>query len=978
MKKLLFAAAGLLACVSVSAQYYSWGSDAASLRWRTIKTPDFKIVYPDTLEHVARRTQYYIEQARPYVSYGYRHPGLPGVPFVMHPENFIANGLTMWMPKRIDMLAIPDVENFSVPWYKHLAAHEYRHTVQYNNLNRGVIRVLSWFLGQQGSTVGLLFMPLWALEGDAVTTETQMTTYGRGLQPSFSMTYRAVGRDILSPRNRDKWFCGSYRDYVPDHYHLGYQLVSYSYDRYGDMLWSDILRYAVRNPYVFFTTHVGLKKYAQTSVRQLFVDTFTDLNDFWDMMPETTDSGRQISAPVGSYTSYNHPEYISDNRVLALKEDLAHAGRFVEVDVNDGREWLMKHTGLVSTRPVTDGRRVWWTEYRRSTLFDERVNSQLCYMDLDSGSKHAVRKRRNALYPAIAGDSLAWIEYRPDGRYLLAVSAADKPGKADRMSLLPVDTEIHGLAWDDMTQRYYVLVTDDSGMWIGRVVAGGELEPLTRAAYITLSNLRAADGRLYFGSIASGKDEVHMLDLRDTVQRRITSSRYGAFAPSPSADGRRVVMTQYDRNGYHLSEQQVDAKDYGTVEWSQVPVDVVNPARRRWDVINLDTVKYEPADSVELCGKYPSKRRSRIGLLFNIHSWMPVSIDVFEAIEEHTGSLNLGATLLSQNLLSNADGYVSYGWNRREGSMVFGGMRYDGLGVRLSVKGYYGGDQMVYSVRVPDGEGNYEHQAIPAKEKYWSLSAGASLPMVFDGGYHTRQLSLSTAWNYSNGLIANIDRLEFDKETGVATNLQEIGYSRGLHKMSFGISFSDQVRRAQRDFMPRWGYMLAADYTLNPTNRLFSDLVSLYGRVYTPGVARHHSLDVAAAYQTSVGKMSDGRRKLFGYKSARLIPAGYMSSDIVSDGYFAVSAMYRLPLCYPDGGIPGVVYFKRIRLGAGFDFARFNSGGKVKRLYSYGLEAAFDVNFLRMPAAGTTPVTVTVFRTDRGKFSVQAGLGLPF
>ncbi len=119
-----------------------------------------------------------------------------------------------------------------MPWCKQLVAHEYRHAVQYNNLNRGFIRALSYVLGQQGSTIGLLCMPIWAMEGDAVMSETAMSSFGRGLQPSFSLAYRAMDNIGRDRRNLDRWFCGSYRSHVPDQYELGYQICSYSYARF--------------------------------------------------------------------------------------------------------------------------------------------------------------------------------------------------------------------------------------------------------------------------------------------------------------------------------------------------------------------------------------------------------------------------------------------------------------------------------------------------------------------------------------------------------------------------------------------------------------------------------------------------------------------------------------------------------------------------------------------------------------------------
>ena len=968
----------LVICRPASAQYYSWGADAPSFRWKSIGGDSYRVIYPDTLGHVAHRAAYYISAVQPSISYGFRFGAIPDMPFVIHPENFESNGLTMWLPKRIEYLAIPAESDYAMPWYKHLAAHEYRHAVQYNNLNRGVVRVLSWFLGQQGATVGLLFMPLWALEGDATLFETQVSTYGRGLQPSFTLTYRALGPELLSRRNPDKWFCGSYRDYVPNHYNLGYQLVSYSYERYGDNLWSEIGRYGVRNPYVFFTVHTALKKYAGTTVNRLFRDTFTELNDLWAAADTITDSGRRISPPAKLYTQYEYPQYLPDGRILSLKYDLAHTHRFVQTDMTDGAEILLRHTGLVSSRPANDGRRVWWTEYRRSKLFEERVNSRLCFMDLDDGKIHSVPHLCNVLYPTPAGDSLAWIEYRVDGRYMLAVAPCEAPTKYAQKILLPQDKEIHGLAWDNVTRRFYVLVTDDSGMWIAELAADGSLSHVTDGAYITLSNLRAGGGRLYFGSIASGKDEVHMIDLCDTGQNRITRSRYGAFAPAPSADGSTVVMTQYARDGYHLAVQSVDAEHLLEVPQSKVPVNVVNPARRKWDVVNLDTVRFTAADSAASEKRHPARPFRRTANMFNIHSWMPVSLDIFNAIDEHSTTLNLGATVMSQNLLSTMQAYASYGWNCDEGSMVMTGIRYNGLGMRLSADFKYGGAQQIYSLSVTDKEGNVEDQPLPQSDRYWSLSAGVSLPLVFDCGYHVRQLSLSAGWNFSNGMIANIDRLRFDEETGKAVNLQTIGYSRGVHKLSFVAGFSDNVRMSHRDFLPRWGYATVAEYALNPTNRLFSDMILLYGRVYLPGVALHHSLSLAATWQTSVGGLRNDGTPILGYKSSQLIPEGYSSADIAADNYAAVSAMYRLPVWYPEGGIPAVLYISRVRLGAGFGYARFDYAGSVRRLWSYGVEAVLDMNLLRLPAAGSTSLTLKLFRTRHGRTSFSVGFGLPF
>jgi hypothetical protein len=102
----------------------------------------------------------------------------------------------------------------------------------------------------------------------------------------------------------------------------------------------------------------------------------------------------------------------------------------------------------------------------------------------------------------------------------------------------------------------------------------------------------------------------------------------------------------------------------------------------------------------------------------------------------------------------------------------------------------------------------------------------------------------------------------------------------------------------------------------------------------------------------------------------------------------ALSLNYQLPVWYPDGGWSGIIYFKRMRVNAGFDMARFqrsvfqDSNGKVSdrwhNLYSYGGDIIFDINILSQPASATTAIKLSFYRPSEGGFFVSAGLELPF
>ncbi len=973
---ILLAVAALLLSERVAAQYYSWGADAPA-RWSVVRTPDVRVIYPDSAADMAARTLFYIRNLQPDIGCGFRH-GPMRVPVVLHGENFQSNGLVMFLPKRIEYLTTPAVEGYSMPWHKQLAAHEYRHAVQYNNLNRGIIRILSYPLGQQGSTVGLLFMPLWAMEGDATLFETSVSTFGRALQPSFTMGYRAmegVGRkaDGTLRRNVDRWFCGSYRHYIPDHYELGFQVCSYAWQHYGENVWDKVARFGVRNPYMFATTSIALRKFYDTSSKELFRAAFDRLERHWAALPEVAEPER-VLRPLAedNYTAYRWPQPTPDGRVVVLKSDYDVPDRFVAIEPATGREHLLAYTGNISSRPVVAGGRVWWTEYRRSTLFDQRVNSQLCYMDFDRLRPRAERKVRRALYPTAVADSVAWVEYAPEGIYSVVCGS-------ERYAA-PRGKELHGLAWDDVTEALYTIVTDDEGLYMARIDDEG-LHAVTRPAYVTLSDLRAEGGRLYFGSIASGRDEVHCYDLRSGREWQMSESRYGGFDAAPAGDS--ILMTDYTRHGYRvvmLSGDTTCAKN--EVHYAAVPENIVNPAMPKLDVVNLDTLRFTPSDSVAQAERFAAKRYRRLTHSLNVHSWMPVALNPFDAVDEHQVDMNLGVTLLSQNLLSNTEAYASYGWVRDEGSLWNLGIRYSGLGVRFDISASYGGNQLIYRlVQFDDKTSKPIYQPAPEVETYYSFDATATLPLYFQRGYHTRTLALSAGWNYSNGMVADMDAVQWSD--GKIANIDKIGYNKGLNKLTFGVSFGAQVRLAYRDFAPRGGYTLSAAYTLNPTNDDFSNLVMLYGSAYLPGVAPHHSVKVAATYQTSLGgyEFPSGDTPL-NYRSSRLIPRGFSSADILSHDYSACALDYQLPLCYPDGGIGSILYFKRIRLNIGGDYARFRSitarGDKWHELWSVGGDLLFDINLFRMPAAATSTVKLSLYLPSSGGVWFSAGVGLPF
>lgn len=934
----------------VVGQYFDLGSSPSSIRWSQIKNGGNRYVFAEDYQAHAVRFMKYLDTIRPHINYGFRY-GPMKLPIVMQPQNFASNGLVMLAPKRMELMVTPNIDAFSEPWLKQLATHEYRHAVQFSNLNRGVIKALSYIFGQQGSLVGGAFLPLWLMEGDATLAETQFSSYGRGLQPSFSIEYRAMIDQIDGVRAAkiDKWFCGSYRDYVPDHYKLGYQIATYGYSRYHTNIWDNVANYSTKYPFLIFTTKIALAKYYDTSVNHLFRDTFHDLSKFWSSQPRQSNSSTVVQTPITSYTTYSGLMAVNDSTVVALKEDLDRTQRFVEINMNTADERTLLRTGKISTPPTLGSNgRIYWSEYRTSTLWDLRVNSQLCYFDYLPQNKgveaskadrsyksHIVSDQTRTVFPTpLPSGDLAVVTYDYRGYY--SITRLDKEFKnATTLCTLPDTISVHGMAYDDKTDALYYIGLSDCGMWIGSLDMNPTLQHPTHIvkspAYITMSRLRAQDGKLYYHSIESGLDEVHMYDIAEAREYRISRSTYGSFDPAPMPTGNHIAMTTYDVKGYKLATQSICADSLLEVTPSRLPQNTINPPLVKWDVPNIDSVI---VDSVTT---NPVKRYRKGLHLINVHSWAPIAFDPQGVIGERGVDINVGATIMSQNLLNSAFTHLSYAWTEH-GSSIRGGFTYNGFAPKIEVNAEYGiGGQLIGIHDKFLGE-----VVLPRSSNYFDISSRIYLPLMLSSGYKMRLLQPSLSLSHNNALMYNPSSEQFE---------------HSLQKMTASIQYIENVRMTQRDVQPRWGYALKASTTINPFNSTFSDLWSFYARAYLPGIGLHDGITLRTAYQ-----WQDIRTGMNAFRQKELFPRG-ARYDFTPTRYGAASFDYQLPLWCPDMGINSIIYFKRIRGKFGVDAARYRTvRGTVSNIYSYGCELIFDVNLLRTPSLATSTFSISVFK----------------
>ncbi|MDE6183333.1 MAG: hypothetical protein K2F53_02815, partial [Rikenellaceae bacterium] len=601
-------------------------------------------------------------------------------------------------------------------------------------------------------------------------------------------------------------------------------------------------------------------------------------------------------------------------------------------------ERQLRFVHLMSSRPVVADGRVVWTEYKPSLFWSQKNYSVVRTADIDN-SRGRVRLRHvrqiggngSLFFPTPMGEGrMAAIEYSA-GNVPDILIGDNMLRAARRWRIGSLGTSVLGMAWDDKTSTLAAIILDDSGMWIGRFdIDKGCFEHITPSSYVTVSNLTAGGGMLCFSSIASGKDEIHTLDLVTGVERRMTSSRFGALSATPFVDN-RMIVTSYDHNGTRLAVQRGDRAAFERITHSSMPSSRLDPYPEDMGLPKLDTISVPEVDVTTV-----SDRRFRRGAsLFNVHSWMPLVLDVNRIMSERNlDNIGLGATLVMQDILGSSSGSVGYGWDWiNRASLLAGSFSYTGLPVHLTAAVDYGGGKQ-FAYMSPS-----EILALGRKAKnYLEINVSAALPMNLSDGRNYRVLTTTVAYNYNNGLIKSASGR-------VSTGVSKLGYS---------LSWLCYRYMTPKDLAPRVGYSITLSGTSNPFNADFGNMLSARLRAWVPGVGRNHSLELNGQYQYQYVDRINFRQSGYYPKGCDMpgTPVKIMSAG----------GSYKLPLAYPDAGIRRIIYFKRIALDIFGQYARgrfiVNDGSAYSNAHSYGAEIIFNYNLLRFSSDIKTGVSV--------------------
>jgi len=905
MRKIIFPVILLFIVLHTQAQIF--GGDPPSVKWRQIRADTARIIFPPGLEDKARRISsvvHYLAANNP-VSLGNR---LHFINIILQNQTTIANGYVALSPYRSEFFMTPGMNNFdqgSIAWDDQLALHEYRHVMQYNNFRNGLSKAMGILFGQDGLALAVnASIPDWFYEGDAVYNETALSGQGRGRLPLFLNDLPSLW-EAGKKYNWMKLRNGSLKDYVPDHYALGYLLVNYGREKYGDDFWAKVTHDASAFKGLFYPFQHAVKKYTGTSFKNFYQDAFKYYQNL-----DAAAVKKELSATGGINTNavknvfpvnkkyvtgYYFPYSAGQDSLVFLRSDYRHRNAFYLKDKEGERRLKVRSISMDRQFSYRNGK-IAYAAYESDPRWGWRDYGVIRVLDMATGKERRITRRTKYFTPDIS----------PDGTKIVAVQV----NALGENELHILDAE-SGRVLDSVRSDGKIFFTDpkfidnnslvtaarlpDGKMSLANVnVATKEVSLLTEPSYNVLGYPSLRGDTVFYTASYSGTDNVYAYLMSNRKVFRISNGPLGNYFVN--ADDEKIRWSAFTAEGYQLME--AEKKD---ILWKEADQPSLLNLRSPFPVSHTGVVQDILQNKIG-DRQLPVTKYSKSTGLLNIHSWRPYYED-----PEFTFSL------YGQNVLNTLQTEIYYLYNRNDETNSVGlNAVYGGWFPYLSAGVQYTFDDHTMT-------GNRVHQWGQLDSRI-----GLSIPLSWAQGQFFNSFNAGTDY-----VLRNQFNKGFYKDS-----LGTVSYSYLNHY----ISWSQQVQSAVQQIYPRFGYRVSFRLRHAITRYTGNQFLGA-AALYLPGLLSTHSIVLNGAFQQ--------RDTLQQLVFSNLFPYSRGYNEFYFSRMWKVSGNYHFPIVYSDWGFGNILYFTRIRGNIFYDFTKVYSNDKSasRDQRSVGGEIYFDTRW---------------------------------
>ena len=875
-----------------------FGGNPPSIKWNQVNTPSARIIFPQQMDSSAIRISniisYLDKSTQNTIGTRQRKINL-----VLQNQTTISNAYVGLGPYRSEFFLTPLQNSFelgSLPWADQLAIHEFRHVQQYNNFNVGLSNLLRILFGDEGQALANnAAIPNWFFEGDAVFNETNVSMQGRGRLPFFYKDYRSLWQanknySWMKLRN------GSYKDFIPDHYALGFLLVAYGREKYGDDFWKNVTHDAAAFKGLFYPFQKAIKKYSGKNYVEFRNDA---LNYFKNSFIAKNE--KQNNPSHKKFLNEEFPSFTDDNTIVYVRSEYKHIPTFIIKNGNSEKRIRAKDVSLDNQFSYNNGKIV-YVSYLPDSRWGYRDYSDLRILDVATGNQRSLTNHTKYFSPDISkdGNTVVAVQVSTNGRSTLQLlnvsdgsirSSVPNPG-----NLFYTYPKLYG-------DKIIAAIRDPAGKMSLAIIeaTNGNTEYVTPFSYNVIGFPAVYNDTIYFSAAHGEEDKLFAYSINNKKLFELQSSQLkngiGNYQPSVSND--QIVWTTFSANGYTLQQANKNS-----IQWHEISAEQFAGKTSDFGISALDKTNADLLASVPHENFLVSKYHKSFKLL-NFHSIEPLVDD-----PEYT------LTLLSENILNTLQSQIAFTYNRAEQWKKIGfNTVYGSLFPYLTAG-------IDYTI---DRRGRYHNKTV-----YWNElepHGGFNIPLNLSKGRSLTFLNFGSSYVYNRSNFKGPY-----KDT-----LGNTSYSY----ISNFFTISNQIQKAKQNILPRFAQSLSLGYKRALTKYQGSQFVAK-GNLYLPGFLTNHNIVFNGAYlkKDTIGQLN--------FSSGFPFSRGYQAENLYE--MIKWGANYHLPLLYPDAGIANIVYFSRVRANLFYDHTHVNDFFSNGRSFSSdfrstGAELYFDTKW---------------------------------
>ena len=854
----------LLSARLVKGQTAVLENNRTGLKWQYIETNDFKIVFPKGFESEGQRMANTLQLIHDPVDQSLG-TNTRSATILLQNQNAIANGFVTLGPRRSELYtSSPQDYNFlgTNNWLNLLAIHEYRHLAQFNKSRTGFNKLLYYLFGENTqAAIASIVAPQWFWEGDAVVAETAFTKSGRGRIPAFNRILRA---NLLEGKrfNYQKQFLRSYRDFVPNHYVLGYHFVSHIRKKTNNKnIFSAVTQRTWSYPFIPFSFSNALKKNTGKYLLEHYEDMMDELEEEWSRQLQNTKLSffeKVTQRKNKAFIDYSCPSPMANGKLFVVKSGIGNITQFVMIGEEGSEEKLftpgiLNNSGMLSV----SGNTVAWNEYTFDPRWRNQSYSVIKLYNQDTKALKVLTKKTSYHSVSLSPDTrqVATVESLKNGTYRLVILDA-KTGAVVKQYRNQTQGILTLPAWSSDGQKITFLSNASEKKSVQMIEVKSEKETVLMPPNTeNIGNPSMVNEYLFYQSDYSGIDNIYALNTNTNRRYQITSSKYGAYNFSLSNDKKTVFYNDHSVNGLDVVRMPLDSSQW--VPLSQVTQNKVG----YYKTLEQQESHTHILDSVPN-RQYEVKKYSPLKKLIHPHSWGPFV---------NTNDLNqVQAGVFSKNILSTMFIYAGYDYDADTKDGAFVG--------RVSYQGFYPILDFEFS------KGNKSSGTATWDEQ--TIEYGVRLPLLLTKSKYHEQLTVGnsigyrTVNSYENG-VNNLGRnfdyeLELDNEVLArvrGVNISELDHGTLIYNKTT-VSYLRLLKQSKRDINSEFGQILAFENFSTLRGKYVGNLTALRGVLYFPGIWKHHSFYLRGSIQFR--KIIDDSN-LYAFSNRAFRPRGYDS-----------------------------------------------------------------------------------------------------